>query len=116
MPYNPMSISFIGLYALLTYFEFHRNSVVEPSNLEALGIPILATLPSVPIIKKGYHLSQIFMEDVNSEFSELIIFLSVAILGLGKLFFVISFNIFEVSIPEILITAIPDIPGPDERA
>jgi len=62
--------SLIGLYTLLTYFEFHRNSVVEPSNLEALNIPILATLPSVPIIKKGYHLSQIFMEDVNSEFSE----------------------------------------------
>lgn len=62
--------SLIGLYILLTYFEFHRNSVVEPSNLEALNIPILATLPSVPVIKKGYHLSQMFMEDVNSEFSE----------------------------------------------
>ena len=62
--------SFMGLYGLLIYFEFHRNAVIEPSNLEALDIPILSTLPSVPIIKKGYHLSQIFMEDVNSEFAE----------------------------------------------
>ena len=62
--------SFAGLYSLLVYFELHRNAVIEPGNLESLGIPILATLPSVPIIKKGYHLSQIFMEDVNSEFSE----------------------------------------------
>jgi capsular exopolysaccharide synthesis family protein len=63
-------VSFIGLFSLIVYFEFHRNAVIEPSHLEALDIPILATLPSVPIIKKGYHLSQIFMEDVNSEFSE----------------------------------------------
>jgi len=62
--------SFGGLYSLLVYFEFHRNAVIEPSNLEALDIPILATLPSVTNIKKGYHLSQIFMEDVNSEFAE----------------------------------------------
>ena len=54
----------------LVYFEFNRNSVIEPSNLEALDIPILATLPSVPKKDKGYHLSQIFMEDVNSEFAE----------------------------------------------
>ena len=63
-------LSFGGLYSLLVYFEFHRNAVIEPGNLEALDIPILSTLPSVPVIKKGYHLSQIFMEDVNSEFSE----------------------------------------------
>ena len=62
--------SLLGLYALLTYFEFNRNSVVEPANLEALNIPILATLPSVQKLDKGYHLSQIFLEDVNSEFAE----------------------------------------------
>ena len=44
--------------------------MVEPSNLDALDIPILATLPSVKKIDKGYHLSQMFLEDVNSEFSE----------------------------------------------
>ena len=54
-------ISFISLYSLLVYFEFNRNSVVEPSNLEALNIPILATLPSVKKLDKGYHLSQIFI-------------------------------------------------------
>ena len=63
-------LSLLGLYSLLVYFEFNRNSVVEPSNLEALDIPVLVTLPSVKKIDKGYHLSQIFLEDVNSEFSE----------------------------------------------
>ena len=63
-------VSLIGLYSLLTYFEFNRNAVVEPSNLEQLDIPVLATLPSVKKLDKGYHLSQMFLEDVNSEFSE----------------------------------------------
>ena len=62
--------SLMALYGLVAYFEFNRNAVVEPSNLEILDIPILATLPSVPKINKGYHLSQMFIEDINSEFSE----------------------------------------------
>ena len=52
------------------YFEFNTNSVIEPSNLDDFNIPVLATLPSVKRIDKGYHLSQMFIEDVNSEFSE----------------------------------------------
>ena len=63
-------ISFLGLYTLLAYFEFHSNTVVEPSNLDILGIPVLATLPSVKKLDKGFHLSQLFIEDVNAEFSE----------------------------------------------
>ena len=63
-------ISFAILFFILIYFEFNSNTVVEPSHLEALNIPVLATLPSVKKIDKGYHLSQIFMEDVNSEFAE----------------------------------------------
>jgi len=63
-------VSLFSLYLLLIYFEFNRNAVVEPSNLENLGFPILATLPSVKKMDKGYHLSQIFIEDVNSEFAE----------------------------------------------
>ena len=63
-------ISFLLLYAAIVYFEFNSNTVVEPSSLENLNIPVLATLPSVKKIDKGYHLSQMFIEDVNSEFSE----------------------------------------------
>ncbi len=63
-------ISLLILFGLLIYFEFNRNTVVEPSNLDKLDIPVLATLPSVTKLDKGYHLSQIFLEDVNSEFSE----------------------------------------------
>ena len=65
-------VSLIILFSLLVYFEFNRNAVVEPSNLEQLDIPIFATLPSVKKLDKGYHLSQMFLEDVNSEFSEAI--------------------------------------------
>ena len=63
-------LSFGFIFTLLIYFEFNSNTVIEPSNLESLNIPVLATLPSVKKIDKGYHLSQMFIEDVNSEFSE----------------------------------------------
>ena len=63
-------ISFGLIFCTLIYFEFNTNTVIEPSNLESLNIPILATLPSVKNIAKGYHLSQMFIEDVDSEFSE----------------------------------------------
>jgi capsular exopolysaccharide synthesis family protein len=62
--------SFLGIYSFLVYFEFNSSNVVEPSNLEDLNIPVLVTLPSVKKLDKGYHLSQLFMEDVNAEFSE----------------------------------------------
>ena len=48
-------------------------TLIQWSNLlvlRSLNIPVLATLPSVKKIDKGYHLSQMFLEDVNSEFSE----------------------------------------------
>ena len=63
-------ISFIIIFMILVYFEFNSNTVLEPSHLEELNIPVLATLPSVKKIDKGYHLSQMFLEDINSEFSE----------------------------------------------
>lgn len=63
-------ISFASIFALLIYFEFNSNAVIEPSNLDSLNIPVLATLPTVKNIGKGYHLSQMFLEDINSEFSE----------------------------------------------
>jgi capsular exopolysaccharide synthesis family protein len=63
-------LSFCLIYFVLVYFEFNSSTVVEPSSLEALDIPILVTLPSVKKLDKGYHLSQIFLEDVDSEFSE----------------------------------------------
>jgi capsular exopolysaccharide synthesis family protein len=63
-------ISFGIIFTSLIYFEFNSNTVIEPSNLDTLNIPVLATLPAVKKIDKGYHLSQMFIEDVNSEFSE----------------------------------------------
>ena len=64
------SLSFGLIFLTLVYFEFNTNTVIEPSNLDSLNIPVLATLPSVKNIAKGYHLSQMFIEDVDSEFSE----------------------------------------------
>jgi len=63
-------ITFGLVFCSLVYFEFNTNTVVEPSHLESFNIPILATIPSVKNISKGYHLSQMFLEDVDSEFSE----------------------------------------------
>jgi len=63
-------LSFVLIFLIIVYFEFNSNTIVEPSQLEELNIPILATLPSVKNIGKGYHLSQMFLEDINSEFSE----------------------------------------------
>ena len=62
--------SFTTIFGFLVYFEFNTNAVIEPSNLDELNIPVLATLPAVKKIDKGYHLSQMFIEDVGSEFSE----------------------------------------------
>ena len=63
-------LSFLTIFTILIYFEFNTNAILEPSNLESFNIPVLATLPSVKKLDKGYHLSQMFIEDVNSEFSE----------------------------------------------
>jgi succinoglycan biosynthesis transport protein ExoP len=82
LPLKPISpniskITFISyllafglIFMIIVYFEFNSNTIVEPSQLEELNIPILATLPNVKKIDKGYHLSQMFLEDINSEFSE----------------------------------------------
>ena len=45
---------------------WNNDSKINPDNLhtESLNIPVLATLPSVKKIDKGYHLSQMFLEDV----------------------------------------------------
>ena len=53
---------------------------------------------------------------MSSEVLILLIFLSVATLGLGTLLPVISSIALDVSWPEILITAIPEIPGPLDKA
>ena len=49
---------------------------------------------------------------ISSEVFILLIFLNVATRGLGKLLLVNSCKTFEVSCPETLIIAIPEIPGP----
>ena len=53
---------------------------------------------------------------INSELLILLIFLNVAILGLGKSLLVKSLITLEQSGPETLITASPDTPGPDDKA
>ena len=63
-------LSFGMLFATLVYFEFNSNTVIDPSNLDVLNIPVLATLPSVKNIGKGYHLSPMFIENADSEYSE----------------------------------------------
>ena len=52
---------------------------------------------------------------ISSEVLILLIFLNDATLGLGKLLLVYNSRTFEVSCPETLIIAIPEIPGPLDR-
>ena len=53
---------------------------------------------------------------MSSEVLILLIFLRVATLGLGTFLPVSNSITLEVSGPEILITAIPDTPGPLDKA
>jgi hypothetical protein len=53
---------------------------------------------------------------ISSEVLILLIFLRVAILGLGTGLPVSSSIALDVSCPEILITAMPDTPGPLDKA
>ena len=53
---------------------------------------------------------------ISSKVSILLIFLRVATLGFGTFLPVNNSTTFEVSGPEILITAIPDTPGPLDKA
>ena len=40
--YVLFNIIFGIIFSLLVYFEFHSNTVIEPSNLEILNIPVLS--------------------------------------------------------------------------
>jgi hypothetical protein len=53
---------------------------------------------------------------INSEVLILLIFLRVATLGCGILLPVNNSITLEVSCPDILTTAMPDIPGPLDKA
>jgi hypothetical protein len=53
---------------------------------------------------------------ISSEVLILLIFLRVANLGFGTFIPVSNSMALEVSGPEILMTAMPDVPGPEERA
>ena len=58
----------------------------------------------------------IMPSSISSEVLILLIFLNVATRGFGILWPVSNSIVFDVSFPEILIIAIPDIPGPDDKA
>ena len=53
---------------------------------------------------------------INSELLILLNFLNVATLGFGRFFLVNNFITFVVSLPDILIIAMPETPGPVDKA
>jgi hypothetical protein len=53
---------------------------------------------------------------ISSEVSILLIFLNVATRGFGNFLLVNNFITLAVSLPDIRITATPEIPGPVDRA
>ena len=53
---------------------------------------------------------------MSSELPILLNFFKVATLGFGTRLLVIKFRISSTFVPDILMTATPEIPGPDDRA
>ena len=63
-------LSFMGLYALIFYREMNSSTITSPETLENYGLTQIGILPKVEILKKGFHVLQMFVEDPTSTFSE----------------------------------------------
>jgi len=63
-------LSFMGLYALISYREMNSSTITSPETLENYGLTQIGILPKVENLKKGFHILQMFVEDSGSIFSE----------------------------------------------
>lgn len=62
--------SFFILYILIFYREINRATIKDPLSIEAFELPLLGMMPNVPLIRKGFHLLQMYLEDSKSRFSD----------------------------------------------
>ncbi len=65
-------ISGIGIFCLLYYREMNSSVIKSPEALESSNIPQIGILPRVELLKRGYHILQMFIEDASSSFAEAI--------------------------------------------
>ena len=63
-------ISAIGVLFLLYYREMNTSVIKSPEALESSNIPQIGILPRVELLKRGYHILQMFIEDASSSFAE----------------------------------------------
>ena len=63
-------ISAIGVLFLLYYREMNTSVIKSPEALESSNIPQIGILPRVALLKRGYHILQMFIEDASSSFAE----------------------------------------------
>ena len=62
--------TFSILYILIFYREINRATIKDPLSIEAFETPLLGMMPNVPLVKKGFHLLQMYIEDSKSRFSD----------------------------------------------
>ena len=65
-------ISGIEIFCLLYYREMNSSVIKSPEALESSNIPQIGILPRVELLKRGYHILQMFIEDASSSFAEAI--------------------------------------------
>ena len=65
-------ISILGFYALMYYREMNTSVIKSPEAIESSNIPQIGILPRVELLKRGYHILQMFIEDASSSFAEAI--------------------------------------------
>ena len=63
-------ISALGVLLLLYYREMNTSVIKSPEALESSNIPQIGILPRVELLKRGYHILQMFIEDASSSFAE----------------------------------------------
>ena len=63
-------ISALGVLLLLYYREMNTSVIKSPEALESSNIPQIGILPRVALLKRGYHILQMFIEDASSSFAE----------------------------------------------
>ena len=64
--------SMLAIFGLLYYREMNTSVIKSPEAIESSGIPQIGVLPRVDLLKRGYHILQMFIEDASSNFSEAI--------------------------------------------
>ena len=64
--------SMLAIFGLLYYREMNTSVIKSPEAIESSNIPQIGILPRVDLLKRGYHILQMFIEDASSSFAEAI--------------------------------------------